>query len=292
MEKLVIFIHSSGWRTGSTYFWSKFRNLPEVTAFYEPFNQVLSWIKEKDIPGLPVPPSHPRDIQEPYFEEYKKFIKKDGGVELFRHEFAQDNFFENDPDKNRDIENYLKNLIEESEQKNSLVFAFNRSIGRLPWLKKTFPSINIFQYRNPRDQWVSIRKSNLLATNDGLVYETYIFDLNKYADIYKPLKDKHFTFDNKDQLNYFFFCYLQNIFQKIGLKYADITANINELSSSPEKREEFQDKLHDLTGLRVDFSDISIKEYSADEYDEFCFPEIEEMVFELTEQVEEKDHER
>lgn len=45
----VILLHSF-WRSSSTYFWSKLRNLPNVKAFYEPFHELLQGsIKNKNL---------------------------------------------------------------------------------------------------------------------------------------------------------------------------------------------------------------------------------------------------
>ena len=95
MKRQLIFIHSAGWRTGSTYMWNKFRQLSDVIAYYEPFNISLAVIKKEHINTWPIPSGHPENIDKPYFEEYRNFIRKEGGVEFFKKEFSHNNFFEN-----------------------------------------------------------------------------------------------------------------------------------------------------------------------------------------------------
>jgi hypothetical protein len=280
--KRLIFIHSAGWRTGSTYLWSKFRELPNVVAFYEPFNHLLACTKKEDIDRWATPHGHPKNIDKPYFEEYRNLIRSEGGVELFKEEMSYNNFFERTDLINREIDLYLENLIRKTDRNKRIVFAFNRSVGRLPWLRRKFSSPHIFQYRNPKDQWVSIKEANIVATADGLGYESLIYYLNKSSEIFKPLQNIKLTLESKDHLNYFFFMYLHQYFMKIGMKYCDLVIDMNACSSSSEKKEELQRKIAKLTGLNIDFADMRIKEYPQSMHDKFCYPQIDRMVSDLT----------
>jgi hypothetical protein len=56
------------WRSSSTYFWSKFRGLPEVLAYYEPFHGVLSGpVSERGDSSSGWNSRHPRESD--YFRE-------------------------------------------------------------------------------------------------------------------------------------------------------------------------------------------------------------------------------
>jgi hypothetical protein len=284
MVERTIFIHSAGWRTGSTYLWNKFRELPNVTAFCEPLNEALSSINENDLNRNFIPsPGHPENMKISYFEEYRKFLKTEGGVELFRPDFSHHNYFENDDLTNQPIYGYLKNLIEGTEQGQRIVFAFNRSVGRFPWFKRTFPSVHIFQHRNPKDQWISMQKANMIPTREGLNYESSIYLLNGFSKIFDPIEDNYFK--SREEMNYFFFMYFHHVFKKIGLKYADLSIDMNEYSSSPEKKRELQKKISGLTGLNIDFSDLDIKRYSSQVQEELCYSEIDKKVLELTNRI-------
>src|SRR5277367_595633 len=80
------FIHSS-WRTGKTWFSLLFRHFPEVTCFYEPYNEVLATLTTAESVRLG-PQSwesgHPSSVS--YWREYIPLIRKSGGVRLFRPE--------------------------------------------------------------------------------------------------------------------------------------------------------------------------------------------------------------
>jgi hypothetical protein len=283
-ERQTIFIHSAGWRTGSTYLWSKFRKLSNTVAFYEPFNHLLAHTKKEEVAKWVVPRGHPKNIDKPYFEEFINFIEKEGGVELFKEEMPYNNFFENDDLKNKDVEYYLKNLIQKTDLNKIVVFAFNRSAGRLPWMKRNFPSsLHILQFRNPKDQWVSIKNANILATTDGLGYESLIYYLNKDSEVFKPLQNIELKFQNKDELNYFFFLYLHYYFMNTGIKYCDLIIDMNACSISAEKKKELQRNIMTSTGLDIDFTDMSIKEYPPGTRDNFCYPHIDNLVDKLIE---------
>ena len=279
MKGRVVFIHSSGWRTGSTYLWSKFRESEGVTAYYEPLNQTKHLLKEEDIALIHQhrPINHPEEM-EPYNEEYRGFIRKEGGVRLYRPEFSYHRFFENRVEKNVDIERYLSSLIEGARTDSIPVLGFNRSVGRMPWLKRAFPSVNIYQYRNPRDQWVSIQHSRVQREVEQTIYY-----LNRNACVFNPLlRYREINFAEKAHLDYFLFFYFQVIFRKIGMRYADLVLDMNDLSSSAEKRKDMQDRIYEATGLDTDLSDMRIKEYPHPVRDSLCYPDIEQVVCDLT----------
>lgn len=279
VKNRTIFLHSAGWRTGSTYLWNKFRELPNITAFYEPFNESLSSLKENDLDKVMLLPGHPQNIKKSYFEEYRKFIKRGGGVELFRTEFSHNNFFENDNSLNKNIENYLNNLMSGTDDDDRIIFAFNRSVGRLPWFKRVFPSVHIFQYRNPKDQWISMQKTNMIPTRQGLNYESSIYLLNGFSKIFDPILDSNFK--TTEEMNYFFFMYFHHIFKKIGFKYADLIIDMNDCSSSAEKKTELKSQINEFTGLEIDFSDLAIKQYPHSMQEEFCYSRIDNVILEL-----------
>ena len=75
-----ILIHS-GWRTGGTYLWQKFRALSEVHAYSEPFHQIL---REGSMDALLS--ANPRTWRSghgssdtPYFREYSELHSAIGG---------------------------------------------------------------------------------------------------------------------------------------------------------------------------------------------------------------------
>jgi hypothetical protein len=147
--KPPIFIHAS-WRTGSTWFWGKFRELPETKGFFEPFGallerltpeQVLEWDPKSWDSGHPPGP--------PYCQEFLPLMRKSGGVRLSHPDIPNTWFI---PDGGlrgalRQQENrFLSLLIRHTVSGNTIpVLGFTNSLGGIWPLKQTFGGFHIFQ---------------------------------------------------------------------------------------------------------------------------------------------------
>jgi hypothetical protein len=155
-----IFIHSS-WRASHTWFWLKFREQPSTLSFYEPFHECLATLTRSQ--ALSLGPNswnsrHPAG--EPYFSEFVPLLRKAGGVRLFVPEISYQWFLPaGGPtgDLHPEEIKYLALLIRHAERLRRIpVFGFTRSLGRLGAIKRQFPGMHIFQYRNLWTQWVSL----------------------------------------------------------------------------------------------------------------------------------------
>lgn len=153
-----ILIHSL-FRSGSTYVWNKFREHDRYFCYYEPLHKLLLDIdseglnyydKELAICVL----KHPF-IEAPYFEEYRKLLRKGTmvGVPYMKKLFISEDFCNNN--KNHPLREYLDYLITHSEDKIP-VMKFNRAPLRIKWFQHTYKDgLNIYLVRNPRDNWQS-----------------------------------------------------------------------------------------------------------------------------------------
>ncbi len=150
-----ISVHS-GWRTGSTYIWSKFRELPECMTFYEPFHEVLASLTEATLPVWHPgqwDSGHP-ELAQPYFAEYRPLMAS--GVHGFHPDFTARNYFVTDAARLGDQAAYLDSLQQLSRRQHKRpVFNFCRSLGRMAWLCRTVPGTHVLLVRNPCDQWLS-----------------------------------------------------------------------------------------------------------------------------------------
>jgi hypothetical protein len=153
-----IFLHT-GWRSGGTWVWSRFRALETVTAFYEPLSTLLGDLSLADIPVVrPTSNSGHPPLDAPYYEEYRSFLQeRTRGVVGYRKRFGIDRFGDAPDDEFPAMQAYLQNLCDRSiEQGKVPVLKFCRSQGRLPWLKRAFPeAIHVFVLRNPAAQFAS-----------------------------------------------------------------------------------------------------------------------------------------
>jgi hypothetical protein len=153
----TVFLHG-GWRCGSTYLWSKFRELPEVTAFYEPFSEKLATYTPAEI-LMDVPSAwdsrHPT-LNQPYAAEYLPLIGE-RGVPMFWDSFAVQRYFvgRDEPLVERD---YLGLLIAHATKRsNHAVLGFSRSLGRVRAIKQQFRGFHVVLMRDPVQQWLSCR---------------------------------------------------------------------------------------------------------------------------------------
>lgn len=179
-----IFIHSS-WRTSSTWFWSKFRQLPSTLAFFEPFNQFFNTITAEQALAF----SHKiwgsrHSPTEPYCYEYLPLIRRSGGVRLFKASFPFEWFIPNGglrgklrPEEVR----YLALLLREARYRGRVpVFGFCRSLGRMAALKDAYGGLNIFLLRNLWRQWMSYVA--LRKAGDCFFYDTLPLLVNRQDD--------------------------------------------------------------------------------------------------------------
>jgi len=152
-----VFLHS-GWRTGSTYLWSKFRGAGNTLAYYEPFHEMLATLtqsKAESHGDADWTSRHPR-LDRPYMAEYVPLLRPDGGIEGYEESFAVARYFP-DTGTGDDVQiAYLRRLERQArETGQQAVFGFCRSLGRAGWLKDRLGGVHITLIRDAFSQWTS-----------------------------------------------------------------------------------------------------------------------------------------
>ncbi len=149
-------------RSGSTFLWFLFRNIKDITAYYEPLNE-NRWFLDKtdkvDRTHLGV---------DNYAEEYSglayldKYFSTDWG---YKYLYMTRRHYDNK------LYQYLTELINRSTGRS--VLQFNRIDLRLDWIKAYFPDVVLLHmYRNPREQWMSIQiDGGVVPVNYSIVCE-------------------------------------------------------------------------------------------------------------------------
>lgn len=155
----LVFIHSAH-RASSTWFWSKFRELPSTYCFYEPFNFTLQWITTEKASWLSGDTWESRHAATgPYYREYAPLIRGKHGVELFDPSMTMKWFIPHDGLRGglRQSEiDYLSGLVRLSEEFGKTpVFGDCWSLGRARAIKQKFGGYHILQFRNLWLQWLS-----------------------------------------------------------------------------------------------------------------------------------------
>ena len=147
-EIYPIFI-TGRFRSGSTFLWMIFRNLPGVTAYYEPLNENKWFLRQ----NFKVDPTHIGVNN--YWAEYDEGLDFLGSY--FKNEWTYRKLYMTEKDYDLKLYKYISHLIKAA--KGRPVLQFNRIDFRLPWVKANFPNARILHIiRNPREQWMSILK--------------------------------------------------------------------------------------------------------------------------------------
>ncbi|MDR3438896.1 hypothetical protein [Telmatospirillum sp.] len=280
----ALYLHSA-FRSGSTWFWNRFRRSAGVLAFYEPFNEVLATLTPEEI-ARNVPERwsgrHPK-LAAPYYAEYLPLLRPEGGVTLFQPQFSYLRYFDVAADEGQ--RRYIANLVETARRAGSLpVLGFCRSLVRLPWFLSYCPGTHVATWRNPWDQWMSYHQ--LAVSGESVYFEFRSFLIasigrchKDYADFFSdlhlhPILDYHNTAD-EDFLDPFFyashvdlrfriFLRLYMLDMLTALEHADLVVDLDRMSGQPLYRREITEQLRRLSGLpELSFDDCALPRHAA-----------------------------
>lgn len=275
-----IFLHS-GWRSGSTYLWNKFRELSETCAYYEPFHESTASYTKAFVAGNRPNAWHSRHpkLASPYATEYLPLVRS-VGVPEYRDAFALSRYFSK-PDELPELA-YLQKLQTHAWQNEQVpVFGFCRSLGRAASIKSHLSGVHLLLMRDPLQQWLSCR-SYRIGNSASAYFELSHFlilalaakgtsgyhlarDLNipviagknvpkQLAKLQKviPKIDDEWSF--RVFLTVYVLSYLY------ALPYADLILDIDCMSLSAEYRKHVAQQCAKLTGLSVNFEDCRLPE--------------------------------
>lgn len=239
-----IIIMTSRFRSGSTALWNIFRQLPNCTSYYEPFNE-RRWFDSSERGGY-VDGTH-IGVSD-YWQEYEGL---DYLGQWYNRDWIVKGLFMDKYSHNPAMHEYINQLINKSNGRPAL--QFNRIDFRLPWLRRIFPNAKfVHQYRHPRDQWLSFLTNKLTCTPDNVsTHYKDQFYLYSWCDDLR----KHFPFlDRRTTTHpYALFYYLWKLSYLYGQKYCDISISLEDLcqQSGPTLEKLFDE-------LKIDKSHIEI----------------------------------
>ncbi len=285
----ALFIHS-GWRTGSTYFWTKFRQQPGCLGFYEPFNEMLSAMSPTDIfmARHDLNALNHSAIGLPYFHEYLPLLGPKGHP-LFKLDFSYRNYFCVDAAALNDQQAYIDSLLAYAQKTGKTpVLGFVRSLGRAAWFRQVFqPAVNVVVIRSPLGQWMSARQLALkhrhefldpmqiliLAQargSDAAIEEARRFGLPRLDD--HPLQAGYAlaqTLSAKlsPQDRFRIFASVYTLSYLAALPAADLVVDMDRLSSETDYQATVKSEILRLTGLDLDFSDAKMPRHVAPDVD-------------------------
>ncbi|WP_321786740.1 hypothetical protein [Paraburkholderia sp. J94] len=193
-EPKAIFLHT-GYRTAGTWLWSCFRNLDQVTGYYEPLHEMLAAI-DRDMLDKSTASSwrsgHP-NLESPYFAEFAHLLDGDQpGIAGYEDIFSVDSFSGEAPEAAPRIVDYLNTLTRHATaEKRVPVFKFCRSLGRLDWFYKTFPdAVHIVVLKNPITQWQSCWELLAKHRNAHFVAIPFaVLDMNRHVPLARKVME-------------------------------------------------------------------------------------------------------
>ncbi len=263
-----VFIHSS-FRVASTWFWNRFRVIPETLSYFEIFNEALSDITRDQCLAYVFDRAalrHP--ITEPYFLEYHDLVKPGGGVRGFPDGNPAARFVPvNGALSDQEIA-YLNGLIAHADDKGRRpVLSSTRSLARIGAIRRIWGNGHIFIYRNLLRHWVSYCR-NSERGDDYFLKTIPHYALHNRHDIvfssinamcenlYKIHNGRGALLCDGDSfvvfLVYHFYMYLQ------AVHFCDMTISIDRLAGDESYRRAIEDAIRDQTGVAVDLSDAAL----------------------------------
>lgn len=269
-----VFVHGM-WRTGSTYIWKKFRDLPGYRAYYEPLNETL-WIVrpvETEIaPEYTTKMRHP-EMKEPFWKDFP--LRAQGGVEHFLKVFSYEQYCLEPEARSPSLFRYIENLISFAELNGQVpVLQFNRALLRSGWLCKNFKPRTILLLRNPLDIWQSF-----LSVNDYFVSGIcLIIGQNRRHKVLGKIAERYdvpffrgvsfveegefyslFALSKLDELYPMFYeFYMLTCLYNVA--FADCVIDMNAVSTDSRKRSLVTDSLESL-GIQISLDDCAIPSY-------------------------------
>lgn len=271
-----IFLHGL-WRSGSTYVWSRFRELPHTYCYYEPLNQGLHRLTlgriGRDTPERTENNHHPQMAQ-PYFAEFAPLVFG-RGVSLNKRAFAYDKYVLKAGQQHRALQSYIGSLLDHAANLDKqAVLGFNRTGLRIEWLRNKFDSYNIYIDRDPIDVWHSYEQQRHEGNNTFYTAWLETIERNQQHPLFVPLakyigvrkgamrfltRTKSYYTKLIERMSaskrYQMVAYLWLLCLLEGAKNCDV---VIDMARADDKAylEKLSATIGNLTGAAVDFSDI------------------------------------
>jgi len=278
VRRSAVFLHG-GWRCGSTYIWSRFRQSPHALCYYEPFNEVLRRCTPKRIRRGTVSSWNSRHppLDRPYRDEYLPLLGL-RGVRGYHDHFAVSRYFPWKDSLEPEVR-YLSGLLDNAASAGKCaVFGFSRSLARAAVIKRALGGFHVVLRRDPIQQWLSCRSYRVA---EGSVYfELCHFMIlalapagsaaSRFAQrlgLPRPPPGsfkEQFEFLKRalgrwsDELSYRAFLAVHLLSYAIADAHADLTIDVDYLSRAHEYREAVRRAIASRTNLAVDFDDCRL----------------------------------
>ncbi len=283
-----IFIHSL-FRSGSTYFYSKVRDIKGFCCLQEPLHEFVFQNVDTPVnlitshgPSAQQTYRHPQ-LDLPYWQEV--YDLHHAWKDHCDQNIIYGQYFERDPEKLN--VSFWKSLIQSTSMR--LVFQECRTASRMGALKVLIPAFHIFLKRNPRDQWKSygvtryFHSVNLILAHLPNAPSSISKKLYRNLNIKKNSNLKELLSQAKDvQLSdhdsYWIFYNIWRDAYETARSNADLIIDMDILGQCDTYRLGVQMKLKDFGIPNINFDDCNLPSYAHDSRHLSMFEEIELQV--------------
>ncbi|MFT4925260.1 MAG: hypothetical protein ACI8WB_001352 [Phenylobacterium sp.] len=279
-----IFLHGL-WRTGSTYFWNKFKqSSTDLRCFFEPFHHSLHKSHEELCLDFQKASSRfdLKFVRNNYYAEYEAGAN---GVEGYDWHFTTDDYHITPPSPSKPIGRYIAGLCQQArDNQQRPLLQFNRGILRGDWLDKEFDASSIYIIRSPQDSLNSYNRLNgTRKLNYYMSCYLGIIGRNSKLPLFKEMAEylnvgyyesgtfgchlKHYAkalnrLPEQKRVEMFSFFWTLGICE--ATKYAD---GVLDTSLALERDQcavalQFEYTIEHATGEKLDLSDLNIRSYS------------------------------
>lgn len=154
----AVFLHA-GYGAADGWLWSCLRDLDGVTAYDEPLRAMVASDGDEGGPASAAAGMDAAAAPRPRPDIADSLRRDAFGLSLVELAFSANQFEDATPEYASDIEYFLRMLMAQAFDRDRLpVFRFGESLGRLAWMRRTFPDVvHVVVARNPLVQWQSCR---------------------------------------------------------------------------------------------------------------------------------------
>lgn len=232
--KKYIFL-TSRYRTGSTYLYSLFSSVKNISTYLEPLHPNILEIFEQDQEfhnNIRACQSHTLETR--YFSEYQNLIADEGFCERYTPLFASENLIMTSDSDNKRLKEYLLYIIGACSDKLN-VLQFNRIDFRLAWIRENFSdSLIVNLRRNPRDIFMSHIKVYEKLQKESLSANASVGGLFYLDDYIGILKNDLLTDIDIDDLNDYEKVYILNNLSNLWSDhFSDVIIEYESLIQNP-----------------------------------------------------------
>jgi hypothetical protein len=271
-----IFIHSN-WRSGGTYFWSKFRLNPVAYGFYEPLFEGLASASVASIFLDRSATLLGHTLTAPSKLEYLPLLTEGGVIDFAGDSYG--GYFLSPGDKAPELQAYFSRLTRFADENRRVpVFGMVRSGSRIGWFKARFGGCHVAIRRSPRHRWISYlrraaqgdtyfieRGPIIIGRNRGHPALEGLIRLLGLTDPGRTREDETSYRDMAYQLGvprlYVIFAYLDRLHRIEAECHADLVIDLDHVTSDPEAARDAETIIAQQTGFEVSLGDCVLPRY-------------------------------